>query len=108
MLYRWRPAHYRQMTCRPPGPARASTAGRPHAASGIGPGGQGEQDRVSHSHIRAAAGGALDPGEETLNHTLPVCHEAAGGSVLFSGRRTGAWRRWARIVSAQVSSAAVT
>ena len=44
----------------PAGPARASTAARPRAASGIGPAGR----RVSTtqlSHVRAAAGGALDP-----------------------------------------------
>jgi hypothetical protein len=54
---------------RPPGPARASTAARPRAASGIGPSGPASgQDQPNH--LRATAGGALDQRKETSHGRL--------------------------------------
>ena len=82
--------------CRAPAARRARGAKRERAHS-----------RMQRRRVRALAA-RLEQGEETLNHTLSVCHEAVGGSAPCSGRRTGVWRRWARIASAQVSSAAVT
>jgi hypothetical protein len=47
-------------TTAPAGPARASTAARPRAASGMGPSGQVSSDDEP-SPVRVAVGGALDP-----------------------------------------------
>ena len=46
-------------TTAPAGPARASTAARPRAASGIGPSGQASSDDEP-SPVRVAVGGALE------------------------------------------------
>ncbi|HSZ29502.1 MAG TPA: hypothetical protein VK784_07070 [Pseudonocardiaceae bacterium] len=51
----------------PAGPARASTAARPRAASGTGPAGTRDEYRLSHDH--AAAGGVLEPPRVVFSNT---------------------------------------